>query len=249
MGSSEKLLTGTTVLESDMGTGLPPPGDAQDGVDAWLRARTSSLAATSPLAARYNAILEDTEALRAHTDRLAISAFDPGCSQLANNLRPVFDVFESGLARTALVEYRGWCDQGWDTHAENHMQSNHFEELFQMLAMVLDDLDGRTSSTGGALKDEVTLCILSEMGRTPKLNNGGRDHWTYTSAMLIGAGVEGGQVIGGYDEYGYGSLVDLESGEVTDGGTGLDASNLGGTLLALGDVDPGENTPIPAAIT
>jgi len=83
--------------------------------------------------------------------------------------------------------------------------------------------------------------VLSEMGRHPQINDsGGRDHWTYTSAMLLGAGVRGGQVIGELDEDFQGRPVDLVTGEARDDGTGLVPGHLGATLLALGGVDPGD---------
>jgi hypothetical protein len=68
----------------------------------------------------------------------------------------------------------------------------------------------------------------------------GKDHWTYTSAMLIGSGVAGGQAIGDYDEYLLGEAVDLRDGGVSDSGVDLLPGHIGATLLALGDVDPGE---------
>jgi uncharacterized protein (DUF1501 family) len=51
------------------------------------------------------------------------------------------------------------------------------------------------------LLDETLVVVMSEMGRTPKINaNGGRDHWTYCySVMLAGAGIKGGTVYGASD--------------------------------------------------
>jgi hypothetical protein len=61
--------------------------------------------------------------------------------------------------------------------------------------------------------------------------------------MLIGAGVSGGQVIGGLDDSYIGEPVDLATGERTENGTALQSSHFGATLMALGDVDPGEVLP------
>ena len=57
--------------------------------------------------------------------------------------------------------------------------------------------------------------------------------------MLLGSGVAGGQVVGAYDDDVVGAAMDLQTGETTSSGTRLQASHLGATLLALGDVDPG----------
>jgi uncharacterized protein (DUF1501 family) len=49
--------------------------------------------------------------------------------------------------------------------------------------------------------DETLVVVMSDFGRTPKINaNGGRDHWTFCySAMLAGAGIQGGAVYGASD--------------------------------------------------
>ena len=91
--------------------------------------------------------------------------------------------------------------------------------------------------------------VFSEMGREPRLNSwGGRDHWTFTSAMLVGSGIRGNQTIGALDLYGQGQPIDLETGIVRDGGTALLPEHLGATLLALGDVDPEEFLDSPRPI-
>jgi hypothetical protein len=67
---------------------------------------------------------------------------------------------------------------------------------------------------------------------------GGKDHWTFTSAMLLGAGVAGGQVIGGLDFDAAGRAIDMASGGLSDSGTDLLPGHLGATLMALGGHDP-----------
>jgi uncharacterized protein (DUF1501 family) len=77
------------------------------------------------------------------------------------------------------------------------------------------------------------------MGRHPMVNlHGGKDHWTYTSCMLFGAGVRGGVVVGGYDSAAIGVRVDLETGAEDAAGVSLQPSNIGATLFALGGLDP-----------
>ena len=103
-------------------------------------------------------------------------------------------------------------------------------------------LQGRTASDGSPLADQVTIVVLSEMGRHPRYNVwGGKDHWTFTSAMLIGAGVRGGQVVGAMDDDFRGLPIELDTGEVREDGTRLLPEHLGATLMALADVDPGDH--------
>jgi uncharacterized protein (DUF1501 family) len=150
-----------------------------------------------------------------------------------------------------MVQDLGWCGGGWDNHANLMHQDWSFDELFGYLSEIMSDLEGRTSLSGAPLKDEVTIVVLSEMGRHPQINSaGGRDHWTYTSAMLLGSGIVGGQAVGELDADFIGRKIDLLSGETTDSGTGLLPSHLGGTLLALAGQDPGllGSDPISAVI-
>lgn len=59
------------------------------------------------------------------------------------------------------------------------------------------------------LLDETLVCFVTEFGRSPQINKcKGRDHWPQAySIVLAGAGVPGGQVIGGTDKQG-GEVVD-----------------------------------------
>lgn len=87
---------------------------------------------------------------------------------------------------------------GWDTHSRN------FPILKEILLPVYDktfsalmnDLSDR-----GTL-DETLVVVMSDMGRTPKINkNGGRDHWTFCySVLMAGAGIRGGTSYGESDE-------------------------------------------------
>lgn len=246
----EALTTGTALSEATQG--FPIPSEDRDAlVDALVRRRMSTAAPKSAIATAAGSALDDVESLKGYANSLKISEYAPGgCYELANQMAAVFDVFELGLARTALVEYRGWCSEGWDTHANNNRQTLHFDELFQYLALAMEDLDSRSASGGGMLADETVIVVVSEMGRTPQLNPGnGRDHWTFTSAMLLGPGVRGGQVVGGFDDSGYGAATDFATGEVISDGPGITAANFGATLLALGDVDPGATLPVTAVLS
>jgi hypothetical protein len=85
----------------------------------------------------------------------------------------------------------------WDTHTRNFpiLKENKLPGLDQTFSALMEDLSLR------GLLDETLVVVMSEMGRTPRLNgNGGRDHWTYCySVMLAGAGIRGGTVYGASD--------------------------------------------------
>jgi hypothetical protein len=85
----------------------------------------------------------------------------------------------------------------WDTHTRNFpiLKDWNLPQLDQTLSALLADLDGR------GLLDETLILLMSEMGRTPRVNpSGGRDHWTYCyGTLLAGAGIRGGSICGASD--------------------------------------------------
>ena len=99
--------------------------------------------------------------------------------------------------------------RGWDTHTslytrlkEGYTGAIHpvglIPTLDQALSALIEDLDQ------SGLLDETLIVVMGEFGRTPKLNTqGGRDHWPRVfSALLAGAGISGGQIIGASDAVG-----------------------------------------------
>ncbi len=241
-GQLSQLMLGTAVTtRSDQTVRLPSP-DGQALADAFVRNRATAREQAGrslrdrDMARRYVQALDRIDLLdRSGLDVGAVADAGSRWTSFATAL----DVLEAGVSRCAAVEYDGLWSQTWDTHAAGYMQSYHWEELFQYLLRLGDELTSRPGLAGGTLMDEVTVVVYSEMGRGPKLNStGGKDHFTYTSAMLFGAGVAGDRVVGGYTESGFGGRVDLATGG--EGEEALLSAHLGATLLTLGDVDPVE---------
>lgn len=81
---------------------------------------------------------------------------------------------------------------GWDTHSDIFNQIKVLNgALDKGFATLLRDL-----STRGLL-DTTTIIWMGEFGRTPRISNGGRDHFpTAYSTVLAGGGIKGGQVYG-----------------------------------------------------
>src|SRR6185436_4437976 len=51
------------------------------------------------------------------------------------------------------------------------------------------------------IRDKLVVVVQSEMGRTPTYNSGnGKDHWSVGSALFLGRGIKGNQVIGATDD-------------------------------------------------
>ncbi|HSQ54450.1 MAG TPA: DUF1501 domain-containing protein, partial [Gemmata sp.] len=85
----------------------------------------------------------------------------------------------------------------WDTHTKNFsiLKENKLPHFDQTFTALLEDLE-----RDGAL-DETLVVVMSEMGRTPKINGAaGRDHWTFCySVVFAGAGIKGGTIYGASD--------------------------------------------------
>ncbi|MBW3541748.1 MAG: DUF1501 domain-containing protein, partial [Planctomycetes bacterium] len=85
----------------------------------------------------------------------------------------------------------------WDTHTNNFaiLKQNKLPGFDQTFSALMEDLEAR------GLLDETLVVVMSEMGRTPRINgNAGRDHWTFCySALFAGAGIRGGTVYGASD--------------------------------------------------
>lgn len=88
-------------------------------------------------------------------------------------------------------------DFGWDTHMWNfQILKKYLPQLDMAFGSLMEDLDQR------GLLDETLVVVMSDFGRTPRLNkDAGRDHWIHSySVLLAGAGIRGGMVYGTTDE-------------------------------------------------
>lgn len=139
----------------------------------------------------------------------------------------------------------------WDSHSHNDLnQSAAFENLFAVLTALAQGLEAAPGSGGGSLLDETTVLVLSEMGRTPVLNRvQGKDHWPTTSALVFGAGVAGGQVVGATDEALVAAPVDPGTGEASDSGVRTTCAGLLAAVLQGFGLDPAEQYPDAQPLT
>jgi uncharacterized protein (DUF1501 family) len=81
---------------------------------------------------------------------------------------------------------------GWDTHVDEGADSGR-------LATLLGALDGAIAAVEknmGAAWNETVVAVVTEFGRTAKINGtNGTDHGTGTVALLVGGALKGGRVI------------------------------------------------------
>ena len=103
---------------------------------------------------------------------------------------------------TVFWDEYGQVNSGWDTHVFHYPRLRDelgpgFDNAF---ASLLIDLEQR------GMLDDTAVVVLSEHGRTPRMQNvrgGGRDHWSGVySAAFAGGGFAKGRVVGRSDRQG-----------------------------------------------
>ena len=234
----EMTVAGPREADWDYPLFVPHPHDS-DAVRAWLQARRSGLAGlpagASTRSRRRLADYEESISRAAMIDEQGAEFADVmqyGLSPLlSDQLDVAVDMILGGLCHSVALD----SGSSWDTHDDNAQQHASYDALFVGLAALMDRLQAED------LLQSTAVVVLSEMGRTPRLNeNIGKDHWPTTSALLLGSGLHGGRVYGGTDDNLDCEAVDLASGELDNGGTTLRYDHFATGLLQWVGVDPGD---------
>jgi len=114
-----------------------------------------------------------------------------GTAPIARRLQDVARLIRSGVGLQVAVTDMG----GWDTHvgegAEKGQLASRLAELGAALASFARDLGPRWADT--------RVVVMTEFGRTARENgNRGTDHGTASVMLVLGGGIRGGHVVGGY---------------------------------------------------
>lgn len=215
------------------------PDEAERGlITQFIQARANRFkkmtGRTGYNAARYDDFLSSLER------RDVLKSFSDGFGDdfsftldLREQIKLGLSAIERGVAWSVHLEQ---AFASWDTHTDNPVQNTMNEDLFDALVVLGDELAARPGEHGGSMLDETVVAVVSEMGRTPRLNAAnGKDHWPVTSALIFGAGVAGGRAVGGTDDDLQAMNVDFTSGEAAVDGPGaqLQYTNLAQGILGL----------------
>ncbi|MGE0609493.1 MAG: DUF1501 domain-containing protein [Pirellulales bacterium] len=153
-----------------------------DAMDQHFKAAINMI--TAPTTKRAFEMEDEDPRLR---DRYGRTKFGQNCL-LARRL------IEAGVRFVTLT------DGGWDTHANNFvsLRDRLIPPVDQGLPELLIDLEER------GLLATTLVCWFTDFGRTPKINSAsGRDHWASSGfAVMAGAGIPGGYVLGRTDDEG-----------------------------------------------
>ncbi len=243
-GLLQQAVDGSVVAQFDVPVPAPSP-PVSSAVDRYLGTRVAEARdsyKTPWLSDRYEAAAARAAGLVEARDIIHLEPSDT----LMGHIQGALGLLANGLTRCVTVSTAPKTKRVWDTHSDNVVrQAALFNDLFGDLATILDQLATTPDPDGVPLSDTTVMVVLSEMGRTPAFNDyqGGRDHWPFTSAMIIGPGITGNRTIGAYDNNYLGVGVDPTTGELDHERTGISAETFGATLLALGDVDSEQFLP------
>ena len=227
-------------LTSAYPTGYSPGASERNLAESWARGSADRMTA---LRGAYGQNRRELEAFLKSLDRRgllrAFAETHGGFGEreytpdLSVQVEVALDALGGGLCHSVMLELGNW-----DTHQGNDQQSAQHEAFFSGLVALGDGLDA------GKLLDQTLVMVLSEMGRTPKLNSSaGKDHWPVTSALVFGAGVAGGRVLGATDSLLGAESVSFATGAVDAGGKQIQTGNFVAGVLALAGVDPEPHLP------
>jgi hypothetical protein len=219
------------------------PDSTEDGfIDQYTRARADRERATRGRSAHNQTRVDEFLASFDSGNRLrqAKAAFGASAGPMSTvgtteQLKLAADSIASGLSFAVSTRDSSGGGTSYDTHFDNSPQPGYQELLFGQLKTLADDLANRPGQSAGTkLLDHTVVVVLSEMGRTPKLNERkGKDHWPFATLVVFGSGVAGGRTLGGTDDRMLGRPVNLETGALDDGGTHLLADHVVAGLLEL----------------
>ena len=147
-------------------------------------------------------------------------------------------------AQVAIAAYKaGICiaanltTGGFDTHGNHDVgQTPRLEQLVNGMDFAMREAERQ------GVADKVVLAAGSDFGRTPGYNAGnGKDHWSITSMMFMGAGIKGNQVIGETTDRhrAYGVRPDL-SVDYSDGARRIEPKDIHWSLRNLAGIADGE---------
>lgn len=243
-GQLNALITGKNLTDHEFLTALPSESYS-DAVNELLFKRAEHFAVEAPqgrtalYGEEHYGVLETIRSMNTESfdAKLQLVGFD-------DQVESAVKLLSIGYSRVVSVQHLGYDKTTWDEHTAIGTTADHYGELYGVLNDLMETLSTTPGHVADTLLDEVTVVVVSEMGRHPKLNDyGGKHHWTFTSGLLMGSGIRGDQMVGSYDDNVLGMPVDLESGELSEHGEIMSCEHFASTLLALGGVDPGDFFP------
>jgi hypothetical protein len=180
--------------EDDTTALLPDPMFDRVRAARAARLQRQHDAATLP---RVRASMLSLQEARAGDNELAKLAefiptsLDSSGNGLIQQAQVAMACFKAGVSMTASLSIGGF-----DTHGDHDSsQASALQQLLAGVGFAMDEAERM------GIADQVIVVMGSDFGRTPWYNEGnGKDHWSISSMMLMGPGIQGGRVIGATDD-------------------------------------------------
>jgi uncharacterized protein (DUF1501 family) len=177
----------------------------------------------------FNARVGESE-VRRLTDFLP-DVLDNSGNRLIRQAQVALAAYKAGLSVSVNLS-----TGGFDTHG-NH-DANHIPRL-QALLEGVDFVMEEAQRLD--IADKVVVAVGSDFGRTPRYNDGnGKDHWSITSMMMMGAGVPGNRVVGSTTDEHRAINVDPSSLAPSEGGIRLKPDHVQSALRRLAGIEDHE---------
>ncbi len=161
------------------------------------------------------ASIEQLMAMRASKGSLSGLIFpDPpvkipvrGLEGYARQAELILAAFKSGLCASGNMMVTGF-----DTHANNdNPQRTGQLKVLSTVNFIMEE------AARLGIADKVNVVVGSDFARTPRYNAGnGKDHWSISSAFLMGPAIRGGRVIGGTSDTQRALKIDPKTLEVVE---------------------------------
>ena len=175
-----------------------PNASQEAAIRAYVESRANRVAAMRGQAGRNQKRVADFLESLGRGDLLRQNASGFGTIgkklDLAEQRTLAVDMLQANLSISVHLD----STHSWDSHDRWLQEQTSFnDELYGNLKALADDLAARPGrQAGNKMLDETVVMVCSEMGRTPKINGTGKDHWPVTSCLVFGAGIKGGRSLG-----------------------------------------------------
>lgn len=162
-------------------------------------------------------------------------------------------LLKSDLVTSVTMRATSIRNGSFDMHSSNgaRLQTSHLRIAFEGIGQFLNEMQLTPAPSGkGSLLDETLVYICSDFGRTFAPDGSyGVDHHPATCALLVGGGIKGNQMLGGYDEAASGSPLGAPVSLLEESGEHVvrvpNSQDVAATVLGAFGLRPGKDFFIP----
>jgi uncharacterized protein (DUF1501 family) len=156
------------------------------------------------------------------------SALDNSNNNLIRQAQVAIACFKAGVTVSANLSIGGF-----DSHGDH--DNRHTPNIQRILAAITYAMDEAEKM---GIADKLYILVGSDFARTPWYNdNNGKDHWSITSFLAMGPGIQGGRVVGATDDYQAPYSVDPTSLAISNSGTRIHPAHIHSALRELSGIN------------